>query len=66
MIRKNQIIGSYGQTELAHGSNIRGLETTAKLDLEKNEWVLNSPSVQSAKFWPGDMGRIGTHSIIMA
>ena len=33
-----RIIGAYAQTELGHGSNIRGLETTALYDKEKKEF----------------------------
>lgn len=44
-IQQNRIIGSYGQTELAHGSNVRGLETTATLDKETDSWIINSPSI---------------------
>jgi acyl-CoA oxidase len=29
---KFEIIGSYGQTELGHGSNVRGLSTIAEYD----------------------------------
>ena len=35
-ILKAQIIGSYSQTEIGHGSNVRGLETTAVFD-QKND-----------------------------
>lgn len=65
-IMSNQIIGSYGQTELGHGSNVRGLETQAVLDQETDEWVINSPRISSAKFWPGDLGKLGTHTVLYA
>ncbi|GCB75133.1 hypothetical protein scyTo_0019727, partial [Scyliorhinus torazame] len=48
-----QIIGTYAQTELGHGSFIRGLETTATYDPSTQEFVLNSPTVTSIKWWPG-------------
>jgi hypothetical protein len=34
---------SYAQTELGHGSNLAGLETTATLDKSTDEWVIHSP-----------------------
>jgi acyl-CoA oxidase len=44
---------SYAQTELGHGTYVRGLETTATLDETSDEFVLNSPTISSYKFWPG-------------
>lgn len=35
------------------GTFIRGLETTATYDPSSQEFVLNSPTVTSMKFWPG-------------
>jgi len=61
-----QMIGSYSQTELGHGSNVQGLETTATLDKETDSWVIHSPSVSAAKWWPGDLGLIGTHACVFA
>jgi len=60
------MIGNYCQTELGHGSNVQGLQTTATLDKETDEWVINSPSIEATKWWPGDMGVIGTHSAVFA
>ena len=48
-----QILGTYAQTELGHGTFLRGLETRADYDVEKQEFVLNSPSLTAYKWWPG-------------
>nr|AZL94507.1 acyl-CoA oxidase [Nephromyces sp. MMRI]AZL94508.1 acyl-CoA oxidase [Nephromyces sp. MMRI]AZL94509.1 acyl-CoA oxidase [Nephromyces sp. MMRI]AZL94510.1 acyl-CoA oxidase [Nephromyces sp. MMRI]AZL94511.1 acyl-CoA oxidase [Nephromyces sp. MMRI] len=61
-----RIIGTYSQTELGHGSNVAGLETTADLDLQTDEWVLNTPTLESTKWWPGGLGKSCTHCILMA
>ena len=32
-------------TELAHGSNVQGIETTATFDKETDEFVINTPHI---------------------
>lgn len=49
---KMAIIGCYAQTELGHGSNVQGLETTATFDPATDEFVLNSPTLTSTKVSP--------------
>lgn len=66
MVTNVDFIGTYAQTELGHGSNVAGLETTATLDKETDEFVINTPSTTATKYWPGDMGRLSSHSIIFA
>ena len=61
-----RIIGAYAQTELAHGSNVRGIETTAIYDSITDEFVINTPSLTSAKWWPGGLGHTATHAIVYA
>jgi acyl-CoA oxidase len=61
-----EIFGSYAQTELGHGSNVRGLETTATFDRDKDEFVINSPTLSSTKYWIGTTGVWATHSIVVA
>lgn len=39
--------------ELGHGTFIRGLETTATYDPKTEEFILNSPTITSYKWWPG-------------
>lgn len=41
------------QTELGHGTFIRGLETTATYDPKTQEYIINSPTLTSYKWWPG-------------
>ncbi|OVA04668.1 Acyl-CoA oxidase [Macleaya cordata] len=63
---KMQIIGCYAQTELGHGSNVQGLETTATFDPESDEFVINSPTLTSSKWWPGGLGKVSTHAVVYA
>jgi acyl-CoA oxidase len=61
-----QLIGTYAQTELGHGSNVRGLETTATYDPETDEFIIDSPTTSSAKWWPGALGLLATHAVLYA
>ncbi|XP_023585000.1 peroxisomal acyl-coenzyme A oxidase 1 isoform X3 [Trichechus manatus latirostris] len=61
-----EIIGTYAQTEMGHGTHLRGLETTATYDPETQEFILNSPTVTSIKWWPGGLGKTSNHAIVLA
>ncbi|KAG5564809.1 hypothetical protein RHGRI_000870 [Rhododendron griersonianum] len=63
---KMQIIGCYAQTELGHGSNVQGLETTATFDPQTDEFIIHSPTLTSSKWWPGGLGKVATHAIAYA
>ncbi|XP_031128030.1 peroxisomal acyl-coenzyme A oxidase 1-like [Ipomoea triloba] len=63
---KMQIIGCYAQTELGHGSNVQGLETTATFDPRTDEFVIHSPTLTSSKWWPGGLGKASTHAVVYA
>ncbi len=54
------------RTELGHGSNIRGLETTAHFIRSSDTLLLHSPTLTSIKFWPGALGRTATHAVLYA
>ena len=60
------MIGTYAQTELGHGTFIRGLETTATYDPAAREFVLHSPSITAYKWWPGGLGKTANYAIVMA
>jgi acyl-CoA oxidase len=60
------IIGTYAQTELGHGTFIRGLETTATYDASKEEFVLHSPTLTSYKWWPGGLGHSANYAVVLA
>uniref|UniRef100_A0A1L8DZ32 Acyl-coenzyme A oxidase n=1 Tax=Nyssomyia neivai TaxID=330878 RepID=A0A1L8DZ32_9DIPT len=61
-----QIIGTYAQTEMGHGTFIRGLQTTATYDDKSKEFILNSPTLSSYKWWPGGLGHTANCAIVMA
>lgn len=64
--RDFKIIGAYVQTELGHGSDVQGLQTTATYDVNTKEFIFNSPTIESIKFWPGSIGKTANHCVIYA
>lgn len=62
----HEILGTYAQTELGHGTNVRGLETTSTYDPKTEEFVLHSPTLTSTKWWPGGLGKTCNYAIVMA
>uniref|UniRef100_A0A8C9ADH4 Acyl-coenzyme A oxidase n=1 Tax=Prolemur simus TaxID=1328070 RepID=A0A8C9ADH4_PROSS len=61
-----QIIATYAQTELGHGTYLQGLETEATYDPATQEFVIHSPTITATKWWPGDLGRSATHALVLA
>lgn len=61
-----EFIGCYAQTELGHGSNVRGLETTATWNSNDKNFTLHSPHLTASKWWIGSMGRTANHAVVMA
>ncbi|KAJ8736597.1 hypothetical protein PYW08_007253 [Mythimna loreyi] len=61
-----EIIGTYAQTELGHGTFIRGLETTATYDPKTEEFVLHSPTLTAYKWWPGGLAHTSNYCVVMA
>ena len=44
-------VGCFCLTELGYGNNAIKMETTATYDEKTQEFVINSPSVKSHKYW---------------
>ncbi|EXJ59288.1 acyl-CoA oxidase [Cladophialophora yegresii CBS 114405] len=61
-----KIIGCYAQTELGHGSNVRGLETMAVWNADDKTFTINSPSLTASKWWIGSLGKTANHAVVMA
>ena len=60
------ILGCYAQTEIGHGSNVAGLETTAVFQHDTDEFLINTPTITATKWWPGDMGRYANFALVYA
>ena len=66
LIDSYQIIGSYSQSELGNGSDLRRIETQAIYDKDRQVFIINSPTITSAKFWIGGLGIVSNHTILIA
>lgn len=61
-----EYIGCYAQTEIAHGSNVRGIEIEARYEHSTQEFIFHSPSITATKWWIGGLGLGCTHALIVA
>ena len=59
-------IGCFALTELAHGSNVKDIQTTAVFDSQSGEFILNTPTDMAMKFWIGNAGEIANTSVVFA
>ncbi|GMH95739.1 hypothetical protein TrST_g12682 [Triparma strigata] len=61
-----RVVGCYAQTEMGHGSNVRGLETTAVYDKATESFTISTPTLTSTKFWPGSLGKSANTAMVIA
>ncbi|KAI0464246.1 fatty-acyl coenzyme A oxidase [Komagataella kurtzmanii] len=60
------VYGCFGMTELAHGSNVAGLETTATFDQKTKEFEINTPHLGATKWWIGGAAHSANHCVVYA
>ncbi|XP_051170141.1 peroxisomal acyl-coenzyme A oxidase 3-like [Leptopilina boulardi] len=53
-------------TEIAHGSNLKGLKTSATYDVSTGNFILQTPNFEAAKCWSGLLGKTATHALLYA
>eukprot|EP00731_Ephydatia_muelleri_P022450 Em0015g33a len=61
-----QVIGCFALTEIAHGSNSKGLRTTATYDPATQGFIIHSPDIEAAKCWVGNLGKVASYTILFA
>ena len=60
------MIGCFGMTELGHGSNVSGIETTSTFDPSSDEFIIHTPTLTATKWWIGGAAQTATHCSVFA
>ncbi|WFD35079.1 acyl-CoA oxidase [Malassezia cuniculi] len=66
MLSARSFYGCFGMTELAHGSNVAGVETTATFDENTDEFIIHTPNLGATKWWIGGAAHSATHCAVFA
>lgn len=56
----------FALTELSHGSNVKGIKTTATFDPSTQEFIINTPSNNDMKFWIGGAAKTANVCVCFA
>ena len=49
---------------MGHGSNVKGIQTTAVYDKQARQFILNTPNREAMKFWIGGAAKSATISMV--
>ncbi|KAF9926053.1 fatty-acyl coenzyme A oxidase [Mortierella alpina] len=66
LIALNGMVGCFAMTELGHGSNVAGLETTATFDETSDQFIIHTPTITATKWWIGGAAHTATHTVVFA
>ncbi|KAK9877075.1 hypothetical protein WA026_016103 [Henosepilachna vigintioctopunctata] len=64
--KEGKINGTFCLTEIGHGTNTKGMQTTAVYDIENEEFVINSSCFEAAKCWAAGLSQTASHAIVFA
>lgn len=56
----------FAATELAHGSNLKQVQTLAEYDAVTNEFVLQTPNSTACKYWIGNSTFVADYAVVLA
>ncbi|KAG0190177.1 fatty-acyl coenzyme A oxidase [Apophysomyces sp. BC1034] len=62
----SSFVGCFAMTELGHGSNVPGLETTATFDEASDHFIIHTPTLTATKWWIGGAAHSATHAAVFA
>ncbi|MBV9299082.1 MAG: acyl-CoA dehydrogenase family protein [Verrucomicrobia bacterium] len=60
------LMGCFAMTEIGHGSNVQGLETTAVYHRQSDSFLINSPNYSSGKNYIGNAAEDGRLAVVFA
>ncbi|AKU17856.1 acyl-CoA dehydrogenase [Luteipulveratus mongoliensis] len=65
-IMSGKLLGSFGMTEVGHGSNVQRLETTATYDPATSEIVIHTPTASAVKTYIGNAAQDAQMAVVFA
>lgn len=65
-VERCEMLGCFALTELGHGSNARGVQTTATYDVSTSQFVVNTPTDFAQKYWIGGAATSARWSAVFA